>query len=241
MGVNAITSISDVSANIHPRGSYIGDYRMRTPTIRFVDSGVLDEITAHQPTLTTEQQVRDYMASAIELAEDMAHKGLERLDDVLEPRRKKDKRSAWQNDAVVTRWFGDDRPTVASIRGVRRRLARIRDRLESTRLTVRLRAQPANHPTRRGLNHGAGLTPRRFQLYSQWFQVGLNDEERAAIIVHELLHDRHIDHKVRDDDGVRKTAYGSRLAQLLAEDKPMQARRNPENFEQFVLDVWLNT
>lgn len=180
------------------------------------------------------------MAASIELAEDMAQKGLERLDDVLEPRRKKDKRSNWQNDPIVTRWFGDDRPTVTAIKNVRRRLERVRDRLESTRMTVRLRAQPDNHPDRAGLNHGAGLTPRRFQLYSLWFASRLNDRERAAIIIHELLHDRHIDHKVRDEDGVRKTAYGAHLTSLLAEDKPMQARRNPANFEEFVVDVWDN-
>jgi hypothetical protein len=59
----------------------------------------------------------------------------------------------------------------------------------------------------------------------------------ALIVIHELFHDLHIDHKVRDK-GEKVTVYGSRLAKKLAKKHPKKARRNPENLEQFCRAVW---
>ncbi len=167
----------------------------------------------------------------------MAKAGVDRLDYILAPKRSKNKKKRWKNDKIATAYFGSRQATVEQIKAVRRRLKRAHRRLADRKLNIRLLPQSrASKSSTNGHNYGGPITPRRFVLFPNWFKKK-SKEEKAAIIIHELLHDWFIDHKIKDG-GKRKTVYGSRLAKKLAKEKPRTARRNPENYEQFTFAVW---
>ncbi|MGB7087142.1 MAG: hypothetical protein WBD47_16400 [Phormidesmis sp.] len=209
---------------------------MKAPNVIFKD-GALSEIKAKVPSLDTQSEVKQVVADRTSLAERIAKKGLDRLDHILAGKRRRDKKNRWKSDKIAVAFFGDDLVSVAEIKAVRRRLKRAHRRLAKRELNIRLLPQSrASKHTVSGHNTGGPLTPLRFVLFPRWFKIATR-EGQAVVIIHELMHDWFIDHKVKDG-GKRKTAYGERLAKKLAAKKPLSARRNPENYEQFCLAVW---
>ena len=199
--------------------------------------GALKDIRSRKPDLNTKSKVRQEVVDAVRLAEQIASAGVKRLDYILAPRRRRNKKKRWRNDKIATTYFGRRQATVPQIKAVRRRLKRAHRRLANRKLNIRLLPQSrASKSSTNGHNRGGPITPLRFVLFPNWF-IEKSKEEKAAIIIHELLHDWFVDHKIRDG-GKRKTVYGSYLAKKLARKRPRAARRNPENYEQFTLEAW---
>ena len=209
---------------------------MRNPKVIFRGSA-LREIKRTDPSAYPNRAaVESTVTAAVTRAEPMAHAGLRRLERTLAPRRRRAKKAAWRADPDITRFFGERPLGIFSMRATTRRMRRVSRRLEKRRLRIRLLPQSrGSSNSTRGHNLGAFMSVLRFVLFPRWFTVG-DPDQRAAIVIHELLHDRHIDHKVKVG-GKKQTAYGRNLAQLLATQRPRRARRNPENFEQFCLAV----
>lgn len=209
---------------------------MPSPNVIFKE-GAFEEIKAKAPSLDSKREIEQHISERTLGAERMAKKGLDRLNSILSPRKNRDKRKRWRSDPFVMTYFGNIR-TVEDIKAVRRRLERAYRRLDKRELNIRLLPQSrASKSSTNGHNIGGPLTPWRFVLFPNWFDRNRGTVQQSAIIIHELLHDWHVDHKVRDGSK-RVTAYGERLAKKLARDKPSYARRNPENYEQFCIAVW---
>ncbi len=210
---------------------------MKTPKVIWNGAEVAD-ITKHDSKLKTKAQVERAIKDAVALGEKMAKRALDHLSRVLDQSTTRKMKDAWEKDRNVKAFFGKA-PTKARMKNVEDRLERAYKRMRDKQLKIRLKEQKIskNGSPYNGHNHGSVLSPRKFVLYPNWFSQ--SDEQRAAIIVHELLHDWHVDHKVKDPmTGKRVTAYGTRLAKQLAKDNPGGARRNPENFEQFCMALW---
>ncbi|MFO6464560.1 hypothetical protein ACK8OR_09210 [Jannaschia sp. KMU-145] len=198
--------------------------------IRFVDAGVLDEIVAqdNDADITDETDVMDEVQEAADEAGRLLGLGKRRVEAVFAHNRLKNKKAAWKSDPVICRYFGDSDVTRRQMRLVRRRLRRAHRRTTEGRLRIRLRSQSkASKTTTRGRNSGGVATPRIFQLYPRWFAA--SERARAGILAHELFHDWSKDHDVTGDP------YSIDNVLALARDEPKKARRNPENFEQFIL------
>ena len=200
------------------------------PKVKFIDPGTLNEILAAKPTLTDEVDVEKWIELAIYEAASMLRKGEKRIEAVFHHRFLKNKKSAWKNDSVIVRFFGDDHVTRGQMMLTRKRIRRA-DRRVNKRLYIRLRSQSkASSANTLGRNTGGILTPRTFQLYPKWFEL---DQRRAAgTIIHELFHDWHGDHEVNGE-----TAYTLAAVEQLARENPRAARQNPENYERFCLEL----
>lgn len=186
--------------------------------------------------LSSDEAIEAFVTEAVERAEVMAKQGADHVRQVLDEPNVRKMKKAWRDDAPMSDFFGSP-PGKPKMNNVLDRLERAHRRLRDKQLKIRLKENKVSKPDTNGHNYGGDLSPRRFVLFDRWF--GIDDlDQRAAIIVHELLHDRHIDHKVKDPDtGKRVTVYGEDLARELAARNPGKARRNPENYEQFCLTV----
>ncbi len=201
---------------------------MKTPKVIFLLKDI-EEITTIDSALTTKSGIERAIKKAVGDAERMALKGLRYLESVLDQPTTAKMKQAWNKDAKVRGLFGEA-PGKVKMRNVCDRMNRVYKRLRDKQLRIRLKPQDGKKWS--GHNMGGPVTPRQFVLFPAWFKSG--DTGRAAIIIHELLHDWHFDHKVKNPaTGKRETAYGSKLARELAKRRPGDARRNPENFEQF--------
>jgi hypothetical protein len=206
---------------------------MKTPKVIFVLDDI-SEITSRDSSVRTKANIESAVGAAVRLAERMARHALNHFNRVLDQNTTTGMKRAWNGDAKVKGFFGEA-PGKDRMRNTCDRLDRAYRRLRDKQLRIRLKPQKGK--SWNGHNSGGPLSPRQFVLYPDWFKKG--DDERAAIVIHELLHDWHVDHKVKDPrTGKRETAYGARLARALAKDRPGSARRNPENFEQFCLALW---
>lgn len=198
-------------------------------TILFIDSPD-GEIEAVEQQLDNRDDIRAGIGDAIRIAAEMADELHARVDRTMEPWRAKTKRERWRNDDLLTKYFGG-KITVAQIRAVRRRINRAHRRLTSDKLRIRLLPQDrASSDTTNGHNSGGPFSPRTFVLYPAWF--GWSRQERAAIVLHELLHDWHIDHKLNGE-----VVRGEAQADALARQDRGKARRNPENYEHAGLEL----
>lgn len=203
---------------------------MKIPKVIFVLNDI-KEITAIDSTLTTKASVERAVKLAVGDAEKLALKGLRHLSAVLDQGTTRQIKKAWNADPKVKAFFGEA-PGKAKMQNTCDRLNRVYKRLRDKQLRIRLKPQDGKKWS--GHNMGGPVTPRQFVLFPKWFK----SSSRAGVIVHELLHDWHFDHKVKDPTtGKRETAYGVRLAKELAKRNPGGARRNPENIEQFCLSL----
>ena len=209
---------------------------MKTPTIDWENSS--DEFIASFERNTFESfrnldrgDVEAIITADIARAQRMAATGLRHLRAILGANRNAGKLDRWRRDALAPVYFGRV-SRVGQIRSVHRRLERAHRRLRDDRLHVRMREQRhGTTDTTSGRNVGGFLSPRRFQLFPSF--AGLEPDDRAAVIVHELLHEWLTDQRIGDE-----TVRGDSHARRLASRDPEKARRNPENFEQFLLQVW---
>ena len=210
---------------------------MKTPKVIWDGADVAD-ITAKDSKIKTKAETERAIKDAVALGEKMAKHALNHLGRVLNQSTTKKMKDAWEKDKNVKAFFGKA-PTKARMKNVEDRLERAYKRIHDKQLKIRLKEQKTSKSGSlyNGHNYGSVLSPRKFVLFPNWFSQ--DDEQRAAIIIHELLHDWHVDHKVKDSKtGKRVTAYGTKLAKQLAKDNPGGARRNPENYEQFCMALW---
>ncbi len=160
----------------------------------------------------------------------LSKKGVDKLDYILEPKKKKDKQNRWENDLQAPTFFGRKNDIkVSQIKTVRRRLNREKKRLNNNVLHIGVKPQPMDHPTRYGRNRGAFFSPNGFEIYTHFFDFGATDN--GAHIIHELLHDVLTDKKI---DG--EWAYDEDQVKKLARQHPSKARRNPGNYQHFCLN-----
>ncbi len=188
----------------------------------------LPQITANNSAAATKSQAKAIVIAAVKDAELLAQAGFLHLDRAWDRKRRK-RVKFWKEDPVLSRWFGTGRLSVRQIRLTRRRMRRVHKFLADKRLRIRLKEQKGGDVN--GHNYGGPFSPKTFVLYPAWF--GLPAIKRPGVIVHELFHEWFIDHK--DDSGNK---YGAQAARNIARQKPQRARRNPENYEHYVLDVF---
>ena len=201
---------------------------MKNPKVIFVLKDI-KEITAIDSSLTTKASIERAVKTAVADAESLALKGLNYLSAVIDKPSTSQMKAAWNGDAKVRAFFGEA-PGKARMQNACDRLNRVYKRLRDKQLRIRLKPQEGKKWS--GHNNGGPVSPRQFVLFPAWFKS--NPKGRSAILIHELLHDWHFDHKVKNPaSGKRETAYGPTLAKELAKKRPGDARRNPENFEQF--------
>ena len=172
----------------------------------------------------------EVLTADIARAQRMAAAGLRHLRAILGANRNAGIRDRWRRDALASTYFGAT-SSVVSMEAVHRRLERAHRRLRDDVLTVRIRPQSAAGENTNGRNTGGFLSPKRFQLFPAYARK--TSAERAAIIVHELLHEW-----LRDADLNGQRVRGDNDARDLARANPRAARNNPENYEQFLLQVW---
>ncbi|KAA3620854.1 MAG: hypothetical protein DWP94_11610 [Flavobacterium sp.] len=71
------------------------------------------------------------------------------------------------------------------------------------------------------------------QIYPALFKNYEKNDQRAAVLLHELMHVWFKDQKIRGSK-VNETEEALKLAMAY----PSKARRSPENYERFCLAVW---
>ncbi|WP_373512133.1 M35 family metallo-endopeptidase, partial [Persicitalea sp.] len=166
--------------------------------------------------------------AAVKDADLLARAGFLHLDRVWDMKRR-NRVKFWTNDPVLSTWFGTGRLSIHQIRLTRRRIRRVHNFLANKRLRIRLKEQKDTAVN--GHNYGGPFSPKTFVLFPAWFAQ--RAVVRPGIIVHELFHQWFIDHK--DNSGNK---YGAQAARNIARQKPIRARRNPENYEHYVLNVF---
>ncbi len=210
---------------------------MKVPRITF-GRGAQSEVETNNTALSGSDDIKEYMTEIVELAEEIADTALDELEDIWSRNSTNAKKDAWNNLSEAVDFFGSKKLTKNQIKSTRNRMRRIHTRIRNKALKITIkRQQDAPRNSTLATNHGSLISPNKFVIYTSAFRR--SDKSLALTIIHELFHDLHIDHKVKDN-GRRVTAYGSRLAKKLAKKHPKIARRNPENYEQFCRAVWNN-
>lgn len=198
---------------------------MKTPKIIW-RGNPLPQITDNNSAADSKEDAEAIIIAAVKDAEILARAGLQHLNRAWDRKRRK-RVEFWKNDPVLSEWFGSEKVTVRQIRVTRRRMRRVHNFLANKRLRVRLKKQKGANTNAH--NYGGPFSPKTFVLFPRWFSKSA--VERPAIIVHELFHEWFIDHK--DKQGNK---YGAEAARNIARQKPRVARRNPENYEHYVLN-----
>lgn len=135
--------------------------------------------------------------------------------------RRESRQDAWSAHDDFVKWFGSSRRHIL-LRRVRRRVRKIRNWLDSGRIVV--------------LAHGSGdigcenrtayavfpRKPTKVHLCPPWFDIP-SKSRRAAIIIHELVHELGFAHP----EGTTTKDE----ARALARNSSRKARRSPENYE----------
>lgn len=140
-------------------------------------------------------------------------------------RRRRRRRNAWSAHGNFTTWFGTSRRHIL-IRRVRRRINRLGRWLDRGRIIVI--AHSGDDFACRGNTAARSRIPRRplkVHLCPAWFLE--SQSQRAAIIIHELVHELGFMHP----EGA--TTMDTALA--LAVSNSRKARRSPENFRQLYI------
>lgn len=137
-------------------------------------------------------------------------------------KRRERRRNAWSSHPNFPRWFGSSRKHIL-IRRVRRRIIKLKNWLNRGRIVVLAHGDGERGCRVAGRNAFA-MFPRRplkVHLCPPWFGWGAS--RKAAILVHELVHELGFTHP---EDTTSESA-----ALTLASSDSRKARRSPENFE----------
>lgn len=198
---------------------------MKTPKIIIKKNSFL-EILKVDPTMITNDHIKKELIEAIELAGKMSEIALRNFEEILEK---------WKTSHDAVLYFGE-LLKVRHIKIIRKRIRRINRWLHKRKLKIRLLSQnKAAKKTLIGQNYGSFLSPRRFVLFPRWFKQDKN--EKASVIIHELMHEWFDDQKITRHGKTRKV-YGKNAARALAKENPKKARRSAENYEQYCEQVW---
>lgn len=148
----------------------------------------------------------------------------------------------WNNDALLVRWFGLINK-VGDASAVHNKLNSVVTRLNK-KMTIRLHPQRDMKYSDEGTggttaqNNGTFFEPRTFKVFPWLFESArnadrsLNIENMASTFIHEMVHLTVFDQKLEGE-----TVYGEELALQLAIDRPNKARKSPENFSFFCLEL----
>jgi len=202
---------------------------MKTPEVTFKDNWFKGGTTYDdaRDIKTREKLARTDIENAILDGIARAKTGLTPLNEILKKKKRKNKISAWKNNALLVEYFGKKKIKPRHIKAVRRRLRRSKKRLEEKKLKLTIKKQSdAPKSSFIALNRGAFFSPNSFVIFATWFDKSA--VHQATNLIHELLHDWLTDKKI---DG--KYARSQAQARKLAKKKPRKARRNPSNFQYY--------
>lgn len=210
---------------------------MQPPKIK-INKGALAEIKTKNPSLADPKALEKRLAGIVMMAEEMTGKALREVNAIHAKGSTAAKKKAWNRLSEAVDYLGAEKVTGKQINLLRKRIQRIFNRLQCKTLKITLKVQAdASSSKALGSNNGFLLSPRKFVLYPRIFKK--QDRSIALTIIHELFHDINLDYKVKDGDK-KVLVYGNRLAKKLAKAKPKLARKNPENLECFIREVWNN-
>lgn len=136
--------------------------------------------------------------------------------------RRSRRRNAWSAHPNFPTWFGTSRKHIL-IRRVRRRIRKLRKWLDRGRIVV-LTHGVGERGCRVAGRNAYAMFPRRplkVHLCAPWFGAGAS--RRAAIVIHELVHELGFTHPEDTTSSAEVLSLASRNSR--------RARRSPENFE----------
>ncbi len=178
--------------------------------------------------------------AALERAREMTRNAQRRMENIWDQSRMNRRRQAWTADAAFATWFGTDALTKSQMRRMLRRIRRMRRRVHRH---VRIVVHPQTGP-----NSGrcsAASTPNAYKLVTPgihlcpnfWANLGATAaftqaDRQAAVLIHELRHRGGIPGSMWHFGAAQPGP-----AQALAASNPRRARRNPENWENFMLQM----
>lgn len=197
-------------------------HKVKFPYRRRNRDTLIEDLESKEHTLASAETELIFI---LDLAGDMAQLGYLEIDKVYSTV-SKDWVDNWNNNEVLVKWFG----TVDSQRHVRkvyRRMKSVRDRLRKD-ITVRLRPDGDNTGSARSA--GWFAEPKTFKAFSNFLDKDRNSA--AGTVIHELIHLWFRDQRI---DSVK--VYGPDLAIDLASTNARKARRNPDNYAEFVREV----
>jgi len=145
------------------------------------------------------------------------------------------RKSHWRRDIRFVTWFGERKLTNNQIRLVRKRILKIQRWLTTKDLSIIIvHHQDGDQSFRCNQTATGSVTafarnylPLRIGVCPVWFS-DLNTNERAGVLLHEMVHEIGFNHK--------RGAVDSSTSQSLARNHPKLARKNPENYEHFFLE-----
>ena len=162
------------------------------------------------------------------LAKSMAKKALDHTDYIFDIDVKRQWQIGFNNDRFLKRWFGEVK-SHGKAKNVRNRLEKLYKRIDKG---VTMKLKPSTSATNAS-NNGWVFTPRGMQIYPALFKNYTENDQRAAVLLHELMHVWFKDQKIRGSK-VNETEEALKLAMAY----PSKARRSPENYERYCLAVW---
>lgn len=177
-------------------------------------------------------ETKRYLMNLARLARSLARKALDHSDYIFEHTERRQWKDAFNKDRPLLRWFGEVKSS-GKAKNVRNRLEALCSRIDKG-VTMKLR--PNKNESTGASNYGWVFTPRGMKVYPNLFDNELENDERAAVILHELMHVWFDDKKIKGNK-----VYNAEFALKLAMIHPSQARRSPENYERYCLEVWRNT
>lgn len=166
-------------------------------------------------------------------------------DDILEiynqpgtgSARRQARSDAWQENGWFVKWLGSDAVTNEEIVDVKRRIGKIKKRWEKGILYVVIQEQTGNRSY--GCKGEDGMTNayvtgpihgEKIHLCPRWFSDEYSMDQKAGILVHEVVHKLGLFGKSHHG------AVSQGEALKLAREHPRSARKSPENYEQLCLE-----
>jgi len=208
---------------------------MKSPEIK-LQHDVMKEL-GKAPYNLSESAVEKMVKDGVKRGEEMAGIALKRINKAVNKDTVEAMQKAWKDDKDLKAFFGTDKLTKENMRDVQNRMERCCERLSEKQLTIRVWPQSkAPDENTNAQNGGMVFSPKTFKIFARWFGK-TNEDQRAAIFIHELHHDLFLDQKIKNEKGERVTVYGTKLAKQLAKEDPGKARKSAENYEQFCLAV----
>lgn len=139
----------------------------------------------------------------------------------------KDRIDAFNNNVLLRKWFGEIE-SKGQVRNMISRFNTIKKRLKNG---VKIRLRPNNERSSNARNMGTFTSPKRFKVYARL----LNSDTKviASVLIHELMHEWFTDKKLANGNDVDDAT----TALQLVNESSGKARRSPENFEQYCLEV----
>lgn len=178
---------------------------------------------------------RNEIRGADAKAEKLIGKVWKEIDKIYEKKGKdkdKKRKDAWLKNERFKTWLGEEKVTNEEIKDVRRRVKKIKDKIEKGIKYVVIKEQTGKN------SHGCDsktdayvwgpIHGKKIYLCPGWFQK-YGRMERASILIHEIVHKLGLfgqgHHKAESYDEAKR----------LAKNNPKKARKSPENYRYLAL------